>query len=98
MGSAVSKDVKVIEQNIQNIDIAPTILDIAGLQKPAHFEGLSFKDLLEGEMMPWRDTIYYYEYFFHWIKDTDGDQMYLRSDGSGAGFDEGKVITYKKTY
>ena len=63
MGAAVSPSVKVIEENVQNIDIAPTILDIAGVTRPAQFDGQSFKALLNGDTTPWRDTIYY-EYFW----------------------------------
>ena len=32
---------------IQNIDIAPTILDVAGLRAPAHMQGMSIVPLLE---------------------------------------------------
>ena len=52
---------------IQNIDIGPTILDIAGLSKPDHMHGSSFLPLLHGEEVEWRDKIfyeYYWEYDF----------------------------------
>ena len=57
----------VVEQMIQNIDLAPTILEIAGLQKPEQMSGLSFIPLLEGKQTEWRDRIfyeYYWEYAF----------------------------------
>ena len=63
MGAAVNPSVKVIEENVQNIDIAPTILDIAGVSRPDQFDGQSFKLLLAGQSPPWRDTIFY-EYFW----------------------------------
>ncbi|TRX58452.1 sulfatase [Fulvivirga sp. M361] len=52
-----------VKQLIQNIDIAPTILDMAGLEKPKNMDGQSFVPLLKKEDIPWRDRIYY-EYFW----------------------------------
>ncbi len=52
-----------IKELIQNIDIAPTILELAGLDKPSNMDGTSFVGLLKGEKMEWRDRIYY-EYFW----------------------------------
>lgn len=64
MGASVGSKVKSIEESVQNIDIGPTILDIAGVSPNAQFDGKSFKDLLLGqEMANWRDTTYY-EYFW----------------------------------
>lgn len=60
-GTLLKKD--SVEQLIQNIDIAPTILALAGLQKPGNMDGESFASLLEGENPAWRDRIYY-EYFW----------------------------------
>ena len=57
----------VIEQMIQNIDIAPVVLEMAGLQKPKHMSGASFIPLIEGKETSWRDRIfyeYYWEYDF----------------------------------
>jgi len=57
----------VIEQMVQNIDIAPTIFEMAGLQKPAYMSGESFIPLMEGKQVSWRDRIfyeYYWEYEF----------------------------------
>jgi len=50
-------------QVVQNIDIGPTILDMAGLEKSNEMDGNSFYDLLHQKEIPWRDTIYY-EYFW----------------------------------
>lgn len=64
MGSMVNKEQKVIEENVQNIDISATVLDIAGLPSHEQFDGVSFLPLLKGEQVDkWRDTIYY-EYFW----------------------------------
>ena len=57
----------VIDNMVQNIDVAPTILEIAGLQAPEHMVGASFIPLLEGKEVLWRERIfyeYYWEYDF----------------------------------
>ncbi len=54
---------KVMEPMIQNIDVAPTILEVAGLEKPAHMHGRSIVPLLEGGDTAWRDRIFY-EYYW----------------------------------
>lgn len=62
-GKDVIKNPKVTEM-IQNIDIAPTILDMAGLKKPKNMDGESFYRLLQGKQIAdWRERIYY-EYFW----------------------------------
>ena len=63
MGGGINPNVKVIDQNIQNIDLAPTFLQLAGESVPEHYDGQSFLNLLKGSNTPWRDTIYY-EYFW----------------------------------
>ena len=55
----------VVEQMIQNIDIAPTILAMAGLQKPEHMSGASFAPLMENKQVAWRDRIFY-EYYWEY--------------------------------
>ena len=52
-----------IESLVQNIDIAPTILEAAGLQVPEHMQGMSFAPLFAQEEVPWRDRIFY-EYYW----------------------------------
>ncbi len=63
----IARPGEVISQMVQNVDIAPTILEAAGLQKPAQMRGASFVPLLTGKSVPWRDRIfyeYYWEYEF----------------------------------
>ena len=48
---------------IQNIDIAPTVLDVAGLRAPPHMQGMSIVPLLERTRADWRDSVFY-EYYW----------------------------------
>jgi len=52
----------VNEEFVLNIDIAPTILDIAGVEKPSSMQGASFLPLALGEDVVWRQD-FLYEYF-----------------------------------
>lgn len=67
-GPQITEPSSVIEQMIQNIDIAPTILELAGLETPTQMNGRSFLPLLRGkDIKDWRDRIfyeYYWEYDF----------------------------------
>jgi N-acetylglucosamine-6-sulfatase len=56
-----------VTQMVQNIDIAPTLLDAAGVRmsKAANMDGRSFLPLLRGKTPPWRDHILY-EYYWEW--------------------------------
>jgi N-acetylglucosamine-6-sulfatase len=53
----------VINEMVANIDIAPTLLDIAGISIPENMDGLSFKSLMEGEEINWRKELLY-EYYW----------------------------------
>jgi len=49
---------------VLNVDIAPTVLELAGLKKPAHMVGASFAPLMQGkEVKDWRDK-FFYEYYW----------------------------------
>lgn len=53
---------RVIDQMCLNIDLAPTLLDLAGVSIPTNMQGRSFKPLLEGKKPKWRED-FLYEYF-----------------------------------
>ena len=48
---------------VQNLDLAPTILDLADLEIPNYMQGKSMVPLLKGEIsQDWRDAVYYHYY------------------------------------
>ncbi len=53
---------RTVDHVVANIDIAPTVLEAAGLTPP-ELDGRSFLPLLRGEQVPWRDTLLY-EYYW----------------------------------
>ena len=55
----------VVDKMVANIDIAPTVMEAMGLQKPPHMDGSSFIDLAKGKDVPWRD---YFLYVYYWEK------------------------------
>ena len=48
-----------------NIDLAPTMLDLAGVPAPAAMQGRSLLPLVAGQAVPWRDEWYYSHLFDH---------------------------------
>lgn len=55
-----------VEGLTQNIDFAPTFLDMCGISAPAEMQGISFKPLVEKGKTPpnWRKSLYYHYYEF----------------------------------
>jgi arylsulfatase A-like enzyme len=54
---------KLVDQMVLNIDLAPTLLDLAGVDVPKQMQGRSWRPLLEGKPEAWRQA-FFYEYFF----------------------------------
>ncbi|WP_036383702.1 sulfatase [Muricauda sp. MAR_2010_75] len=61
-----------IDAMVQNLDFAPTFLDLAGGQEyAADMQGASFKGLLDGTQEDFKDAVYYHYYdfpAFHMVK------------------------------
>jgi len=72
---------RVVDKLVQNIDIAPTILELAGISKPEHMNGLSFIPLLKGNIEGWRDKIFY-EYFWEYDYPMTPTMFGIRTDST----------------
>jgi len=53
----------VRDEMVLNIDLAPTILDFAGVPVPPEMQGRSWRPLLQAGKPEWRDA-FFYEYFW----------------------------------
>jgi len=55
------------------LDILPTILDYAGLPRPAHLAGTSLRGLVEGtQVEPWREYLFDHQGRFRFVRTQDG--------------------------
>ncbi|UGU16873.1 sulfatase [Sinomicrobium kalidii] len=64
-----------IGEMVQNIDFAPTFLDVAGVDIPGEMQGNSFFPLLKGNNPgKWRNSVYYhyYDHGLHGVARHDG--------------------------
>lgn len=61
---------QVLEKMVQNVDVAPTILACAGLNKAENMVGNSFIPLLQGKDIKWRNRIFYEYYWEHEFPQT----------------------------
>ncbi|MBE0536317.1 MAG: sulfatase-like hydrolase/transferase [Phycisphaerae bacterium] len=70
-----------ITQMVQNIDVAPTLLDVAGVEPPqtADMDGRSFLPLLRGKSIGWRGHILY-EYYWEWNFPATPTTFAIRTD------------------
>ena len=69
----------VVDKMVLNIDIAPTILAAAGLQKPAGMMGESYLPLFAGAQVPWRDH-FFYEYYWEYDYPQTPTMFGVRTD------------------
>jgi arylsulfatase A-like enzyme len=66
---------------VQNIDWAPTILDLAGVPVPEEMQGRSLVPLLRGQVPgDWRDSLYY-----HYYEGPEADHHVARHEGVSDG-------------
>jgi N-acetylglucosamine-6-sulfatase len=70
-----------VTQMVQNIDIAPTLLEAGGVQVPktAKMDGRSFLPLLKGNSTQWCDHILY-EYYWEWNFPATPTVFAIRTD------------------
>ena len=63
-------------QLVQNIDFAPTFLELAGVKKPTEMSGRSLQPLFKGtNVKDWRKDLYYHYYdypTYHLVRKHDG--------------------------
>ena len=52
-----------IDSVVSNLDIAPTILGIAGVEAPDYFDGRSFANMMQGKEQEWSNEMVY-EYYW----------------------------------
>jgi N-acetylglucosamine-6-sulfatase len=69
----------VVTKVVANIDIAPTLLEAAGLKPPDYMVGKSFVPLAERKVIPWRDFLLY-EYYWEWPFPQTPTMFALRGD------------------
>ena len=55
----------VCDEIVVNVDFAPTLLDLAGVEIPGHVQGRSFAELLAGRSVVDWPTSMYYRYWMH---------------------------------
>ena len=64
-----------IGELVSSVDLAPTLLDLAGAPIGGHIQGRSLAPLLEGRTDGWRESVliefYTYEYPMPWLLDMD---------------------------
>ena len=75
-----------LPQTLLNNDLAPTLLDLAGLPVPDHMQGASFLPLLAGRKAPWRKSFLYSYY--------SGGTYPAMQTMVGVRTDRYKLITY----
>ena len=69
-----------IKEMVLNVDIAPSILEMAGVKKPKQMQGTSFLPLLKGQQEAnWRKE-FYYEYYWENAFPQTPTQYAVRTD------------------
>ncbi len=77
---------RVVTQVVANIDVGPTLLDVAGVPPPPNLDGRSFLPLARGESIPWRTELLY---VYYWEKNFPQTPTMFALRG-----DRYKYITY----
>lgn len=94
----------VCNKLVQNIDYAPTFLDLAGISKPKELPGRSLTPLFKAgdKVKEWRNSIYYHYYdypTYHMVRKHDGvrtDRYKLIHFYGAGGLDAVKENKYQR--
>lgn len=94
----------VCNKLVQNIDYAPTFLDLAGISKPKELPGRSLTPLFKAgdKVKGWRNSIYYHYYdypTYHMVRKHDGvrtDRYKLIHFYGAGGLDAVKENNYQR--
>lgn len=94
----------VCNKLVQNIDYAPTFLDLAGISKPKELPGRSLTPLFKAgdKVKGWRNSIYYHYYdypTYHMVRKHDGvrtDRYKLVHFYGAGGLDAVKENKYQR--
>lgn len=94
----------VCNKLVQNIDYAPTFLDLAGVSKPKELPGRSLTPLFKADdkVKGWRNSIYYHYYdypTYHMVRKHDGvrtDRYKLIHFYGAGGLDAVKENKYQR--
>jgi arylsulfatase A-like enzyme len=70
----------VVENVIMNVDLAPTFLELAGINKPAQMQGYSFASLLKNTSAKWQRDKVFYEYYWEASYPQTPTTFAVRSD------------------
>lgn len=82
----LTKKGALVDAMVLNIDLAPTFLDLAGVPVPKEMQGKSWRPLLDGSSVAWRDA-WFYEYFQERAFPGTPTILAVRTD-------DAKLITY----
>lgn len=78
---------RVADQMVLNLDLAPSLLDFAGVPVPKEMQGKSWRPLLTSDEVPWRQS-WFYEYF---CEDQKGTRV---PDITAVRTSDAKLIRY----
>lgn len=76
---AIKADHKIDEISL-NIDLAPTLLDYAGVNIPEYMQGESMRPLLEGKQTDWRESFLFEYYVDDAYPYAGPDMLAIRTD------------------
>jgi N-acetylglucosamine-6-sulfatase len=82
----------VRDEMILNVDMAPTLLDLAGVPVPSYMQGKSFKPILQGKSVKWREDFLYHYYLEFDLAKMPPEQK-ERFQKMSKNFDPGPLLT-----